>query len=121
MQQNEDREDNTHQLRCIGALCENLSLLFRDRADVLVASDLRWYPKEGHPEVVVRPNIMVVPGRPPGNRQSYKQWEEEGVPVTVVFEVLSPTLACFDVLDKREFYEDHGVRNTTWSPPAPTG
>jgi hypothetical protein len=42
-------------------------------------------------------------------RYSYKQWEEGNVPVTVVFEVLSPKNTVTEMANKFAFYEDHGV------------
>jgi hypothetical protein len=43
------------------------------------------------------------------DRGCYKQWEEANVPLTVVFEVVSPTLGAEEMIDKQFFYEDHGV------------
>jgi hypothetical protein len=52
---------------------------------------------------------MAVFGRRKGDRGSYRQWEEGGVPVTVAFEVLSPGNTVLEMADKFAFYEDHGV------------
>ena len=82
--------DNTRQLRWIVVLYDNLCALFRQNADVFVAGNHLWYPEEGHPEVRNAPDVMVVFGRPKGDRGSYRQWEEGGVPVTVAVEILSP-------------------------------
>jgi Uma2 family endonuclease len=101
--------DNTLQLRWIVILFGNLSALFDGRADVFVAADLLWYPVEGQPEENVAPDVLVVFGRPKGHRGSYKQWEEEGVPLTVVFEILSPSNTWMAMDDKHLFYEEHGV------------
>src|SRR5207244_1411280 len=51
----------------------------------------------------------VVFGRPKGDRPSYKQWEEGDVPMTVVFEVLSPKNTPLEMLKKFHFYEEYGV------------
>jgi Uma2 family endonuclease len=101
--------ENTRQLRWIVILFGNLSALFDGRADVFVAADLLWYPVEGQPEVRTAPDVLVVFGRPKGDRGSYKQWEEDNVPITVVFEVLSPGNTWMEMDDKCAFYEDHGV------------
>jgi Uma2 family endonuclease len=101
--------DNTKQLRWIVVLFGNLAALFRDRADVFVAADLFWYPVEGHPEIRAAPDVLVVFGRPKGDRRSYKQWEEENVPVTVVFEILSPGNTVPEMDDKHAFYEEYAV------------
>src|SRR5262245_44172311 len=81
--------DNTKQFRWIVVLYGNLAALFRARADVFVSGNQNWYPVEGHPEVCIAPDVYAVFGRPKGDRPSYKQWEEGGVPLTVVFEILS--------------------------------
>jgi Uma2 family endonuclease len=101
--------ENTKQARWITVLFGNLCALFREAADVFVAMDLFWYAAQGHPEVRTAPDVLVVFGRPKGDRGSYKQWEEAGVPVTVVFEVLSPGNTVPEMADKFAFYEDHGV------------
>jgi Uma2 family endonuclease len=101
--------ENTLQLQWIVALYVNLAALFRDRADVFVAADLLWYPVEGQPEVRIAPDVLVVFGRPKGHRGSYRQWEEGNVPLTVVFEVLSPGNTVMEMADKQAFYEEHGV------------
>ena len=56
--------DNTQQFRWIVLLKENLECLFAQNPDVFVAGDLLWYPVEGHPEIRVAPDAMVVLGRP---------------------------------------------------------
>jgi Uma2 family endonuclease len=101
--------ENTLQLRWIVILFGNLSALFNGRADVFVAADLFWYPVEGHPEIRTAPDVLVVFGRPKGHRGSYRQWEEGNVPLTVVFEVLSPGNTVPEMADKLAFYEEHGV------------
>jgi Uma2 family endonuclease len=101
--------DNTKQARWIVVLFSNLAALFYARADVFVACDLLWYPVEGQAEIRIAPDVLVVFGRPKGDRGSYKQWEEGGVPLTVAFEILSPGNTVEEMDDKRAFYEEHGV------------
>jgi Uma2 family endonuclease len=101
--------DNILQMRWIVVLFGNLAALFRDAADVFVAGNLFWYPVEGGSEVRNAPDVLVVFGRRKGDRGSYKQWEEGGVPVTVAFEILSPGNTYTEMEDKRLFYEEHGV------------
>ncbi len=105
----EPMADNTKQLRWIVVLFGNLAALFRDRADVFVAANLNWYPVEGLSAVRIAPDVLVVFGRPKGDRGSYKQWEEGNVPLTVVFEILSPSNTVMEMDDKLDFYEEHGV------------
>lgn len=102
--------DNTLQLEYIIYLYDNLCALFADREDVFVAADLFWYPVEGRPDIRTAPHVMVVLGRPKGHRPSYKQWEEEGVPPRVVFEVLSPGNRPLELVEKSRFYEQYGVQ-----------
>jgi Uma2 family endonuclease len=101
--------DNTEQFRWIQVLHGNLAARYRDRKDVLVAGNLLCYPEEGHPEINSAPDVFVVFGRPKGPRRSYKQWEEDNVPLTVVFEVLSPNNTVPEMARKFAFYEEHGV------------
>lgn len=101
--------DNTRPFRWILILAGNLAALFRDRADVFVCGNQFWYPVEGEAEVRAAPDVYAVFGRPKGDRASYRQWEEGDVPLTVVFEVLSPGNTHPEMLDKHAFYEDFGV------------
>jgi Uma2 family endonuclease len=101
--------DNTRQFRWIVILAGNLAALFRDRADVFVSGNQFWYPVEGEPEVRSAPGVYAVFGRPKGQRSSYKQWEEDNVPMTVVFEILSPSKTVPEMNDKLAWYEEHGV------------
>src|SRR5262249_871384 len=48
-------------------------------------------------------------GRPKGDRSSYVQHQEGGVPMTVVFEVLSPSNKSQEMVEKFHFYDDYGV------------
>ncbi len=101
--------DNTLQFRWIVLIKENLECLFQNRSDVFVAGDLLWYPVEGHPEIRVAPDAMVVFGRPPGDRGSYRQWQEENIAPQVVFEILSPGNTLREMAKKLAFYERYGV------------
>ena len=87
----------------------NLDILFFDRSDVFVAGDLLWYPLEGEPKIRTAPDVMVAFGRPKGYRGSYMQWEEEGIPPQVVFEILSPGNRTGEMMRKFKFYERFGV------------
>ena len=101
--------DNTKQARWIVVLFDNLLALFAGMADVFVAADLLWYAVEGDPDASTAPDVLIVFGRPKGDRGSYKQWEENDVPVTVAFEVVSPGNTYREMADKYDFYERHGV------------
>ncbi|MEN9244859.1 MAG: Uma2 family endonuclease, partial [Gloeomargarita sp. DG02_5_bins_242] len=100
--------DNTVQFRWLVLIKENLECLFADAADVFVAGDLLWYPVEGHPEIRVAPDVMVVFGRPKGERGSYRQWEEDNIAPQVVFEILSPGNTFKEMAKKLKFYDRYG-------------
>jgi len=101
--------DNTKQFRWIVTLEGGFEALFRDREDVFVAGDLFWYSVEGRPDIRMAPDVMIVFGRPKGDRPSYKQWEEENIAPQVVFEVLSPGNSLLEMAKKLEFYDRYGV------------
>lgn len=101
--------ENTKQFRWIVVLFGNLPALFHRHDDVFVAADLFWYPVEGQPEIRIAPDVLVVFGRPKGDRGSYRQWEEGGVPLTVGIEVLSPGSTFTEMDAKFLFYEEYGV------------
>src|SRR5436309_1845545 len=100
--------DNTRQARWIVVLFDNLLALFHAIPDVFIAADLLWYAVEGEPGQRIAPDVLVVFGRPKGDRGSYRQWEEADVPITVAFEVLSPGNTHTEMIEKHAFYEDHG-------------
>lgn len=101
--------ENTLQYEWITTIKGGLEAIFRDRPDVFVAGDLFWYPIEGDPNTRTAPDTMVVFGRPPGHRGSYRQWEEGGIPPQVVFEILSPGNRTGEMTRKLHFYDEHGV------------
>lgn len=100
--------DNTIQFRWIVTIKENLELLLAAAVDVFVAGDLLWYPVEGSLRRQA-PDVMVVFGRPKGDRRSYKQWEENNIPPQVVFEILSPGNLAKEMAKKLLFYQRYGV------------
>jgi Uma2 family endonuclease len=101
--------DNTKQFRWIVTIKENIELLFADDSQVFVAGDLLWYPVEGNNKLAYAPDTMVVFGRPKGDRGSYQQWKEDGIPPQVVFEILSPSNRLAEMMRKLDFYQQYGV------------
>ncbi len=101
--------DNTKQFRWIVTIKENLELLFAQDPNVFIAGDLLWYPIEGDNKTRLAPDTMVVFGRPKGDRGSYQQWKEGGIPPQVVFEILSPGNRMGEMNRKLRFYEQYGV------------
>jgi Uma2 family endonuclease len=102
--------ENTLQFRWIVTIKEGLEALFRNRPDVFVAGDFFWYPVEGDPRIRVAPDVMIVFGRPKGDRPSYMQWDEGGIAPQVIFEILSPGNRTWEMEQKLLFYERHGVQ-----------
>lgn len=101
--------DNTKQFRWIVVIKENLELLFVNQPEVFVAGDLLWYPVEGDNAIRQAPDVMVVVGRPKGDRGSYRQWQEDNLAPQVVFEILSPGNRYGEMLRKLGFYDRHRV------------
>jgi Uma2 family endonuclease len=101
--------ENTIQYQYIITIQVGLDAMFADDPDVFVAADLFWYPVEGRPDIRTAPDVMVVFGRPKGDRGSYRQWEESGVAPQVVFEIISPGNTVAEMRLKRMFYNRYGV------------
>ncbi len=101
--------DNTEQFRWIVTIQGGFDALYKDRPDVFVAGDLLWYPVEGDNTIRIAPDVMVVFGRPKGQRGSYQQWREDNIAPQVVFEVVSPGNRFGEMLKKFRFYERYGV------------
>jgi Uma2 family endonuclease len=100
--------DNTKQARWMVVFHGNLEALFRDQV-VFVALDLMWYARKDFPGENAAPDVFVVFGRPPGDRTSYKQWEEADVAPQVVVEILSPGNKPEEMEKKEAFYSEYGV------------
>ncbi|MEA5534615.1 Uma2 family endonuclease [Crocosphaera sp. XPORK-15E] len=101
--------DNTLQFRWITMIKANLDWLFANDNNVFVAGDLLWYPVEGDNKKRLAPDVMVVFGRPKGERGSYQQWKEYNIAPQVVFEILSPGNTQTEMSRKLLFYERYGV------------
>lgn len=101
--------DNTRQFRWILTLYSGLASWYRNDKDVFVAGNLFWYPVEGDPRVRTAPDVMLVFGRPKGDRSSYMQWKEENIAPQIVVEILSPGNTVMEMMNKLEWYERYGV------------
>ena len=101
--------DNTKQFRWIVTIQGGLDALFKDDPNVFVAGDLLWYPVEENNTISKAPDVMVVFGRPKGDRGSYQQWQENNIAPQVVVEILSPGNRLTEMLNKLRFYERYGV------------
>lgn len=101
--------DNTKQFRWILTIQQNLAWLFAGDPNVFVAGNLLWYPVEGNNKIRIGPDVMVVFGRPKGDRGSYQQWLEENIAPQVVFEIFSPGNRFTEMNQKQAFYDRRGV------------
>ena len=105
--------ENTEHYRWIVTIKENLEILYAADANVFVAGDLLWYPREKEPEEQtppsVGPDVMVILGVPKGKRGSYQQWMEGNIVPQVVFEILSPSNTSKEMREKFAFYQQYGV------------
>jgi Uma2 family endonuclease len=101
--------DNTKQFNWIMLIKANLDVRFARRDDVFISGDMLWYPTRGDNKTRIAPDVMVVIGRPKGDRGSYQQWNEENVTPHVAFEILSPGNTAKEMNDKRLFYDVYGI------------
>ncbi|MBD2579942.1 Uma2 family endonuclease [Oscillatoria sp. FACHB-1406] len=101
--------DNTKQYRWIVLIKENLELLLAENPEVFVAGDLLWYAVEGSPKIRIAPDVMIIFGRPKGDRGSYQQWKEDNIAPQVIFEILSPGNRFKEMVKKFNFYNRYGV------------
>ena len=101
--------ENTRQYRWLTRIKGGLDARFEHDPLVFVAGDLLWYPVEHAPDINTAPDVMVVVGRPKGERGSYKQWEEADIAPQVVFEIWSPGNRKPEKEKKLVWYEDYGV------------
>ena len=101
--------DNTKQFELIVEIKKGLDLLYINEPNVFIAGDLFWYPVQGQSKIVTAPDVMVVFGRPKGDRGSYRQWEEDNIAPQVVFEILSPSNDRIEMSKKLLFFDRHQV------------
>ncbi|NJK74042.1 MAG: Uma2 family endonuclease [Microcoleus sp. SU_5_6] len=101
--------ENTKQFQLIMRIQGGIDALFKDNDSVFVAGDLLWYPVEGNDKTRQAPDIMVVFGRPKGDRGSYQQWLEDNIAPQVVFEIISPGNRMKAMYKLFKFYQQYGV------------
>ncbi len=81
-------EHDVHRVM-VDLLAAGLVARFAGAQDVAVFSRLAWFPDRSNTRIRLDPDVMVVRGRPPGPRKSFKDWMEDGVVPSVVVEVWS--------------------------------
>ena len=74
----------------------------------VLANQFLYYAK-GFPKLRVAPDVMVIFGVEPGGRDSFKTWEEGAGP-SVIFEMTSTSTWKEDQRQKRNLYEQIGVK-----------
>ncbi len=87
----------------------NMRGYFRGRPDMFIAGNHSVYPVRGADTIHTAPDVFIVFGRPPVNRECYRVWEEDDIFPQVVFEVSSPDSVPAELEKKRLFYERYGV------------
>ena len=86
-----------------------LKMHFAAFGDIYVSSDLLVYYDQGNPNTAVAPDVFVAFGVPKRVRKSYRLWQERRVP-DFVLEVASDSTAEDDATEKKDLYEELGVR-----------
>jgi Uma2 family endonuclease len=103
--------ENTLQFRFITTIVGGLKAQYREHPNVFIAGDLLWYPVQGQRNLNQAPDVMVVFGRPKGERTSYLQWREDNRPPQVTFEIASQSNTQQELeVKKLNFYQRYGVQ-----------
>lgn len=79
---------------------------FRDDPLVYVSGNNFVYYQRGVPSAVVSPDTYLVRGVPPGQRDTFKVWEEGGHRPCFALEIISKTTRQVDLGDKMSRYRD---------------
>ncbi len=114
-------ESALHQ-RTVDLFYAGLAAGFASRADVAVHSRLAWFPDRADTRIRLDPDVLVVFGRPPQDRSSYRAWDEEGVQPTVFIEVRSDHDTDADYRERLQRAREYGVEEVVIVAPfAPGG
>lgn len=114
-------EDDLHRI-LVDLMAAGLVRRFAAAPDVAVFSRLAWFPDRDNTRIRLDPDVMVVRGRPPGRRRSYKAWVEDGVAPAVIVEVWSEEDTDADYRRRLERARRYGVEEVVFVVPfAPGG
>ncbi len=93
------------------ALLATLEVLrqYLDEQQAVVLANQFLYYSQGFPKLRVAPDVMVIFGVEPGDRDNYKIWQEGEVP-SVVFEMTSKGTRANDETFKKTLYAQLGVQ-----------
>ncbi|HVM13054.1 MAG TPA: Uma2 family endonuclease [Egibacteraceae bacterium] len=106
----------------VDLIAAGLVARFADRDDVAVFARLGWFPDRDDTRIRLDPDVMVVRGRPPGHRKSYRSWQEGHVPPAVLIEVWSDDDTDADYRRRLERAHQYGVQEVVIVDPfAPGG
>ena len=101
--------DSTIQYKLIVKIKEGCESLFKNDPNVFVAADLLWYSVQGRTDISQAPDVMVIFGRPKGDRRSYLQWREDNIAPQVAFEIRSHSESQTKMNKKLSFYNRYEV------------
>lgn len=114
-------EDDLHRV-LVDLMAAGLGRRFAGAPDVAVFARLAWFPDRSNTRIRLDPDVMVVRGRPPGRRKSYKAWVEDQVAPAVIIEVWSEDDTDADYRTRLERARRYGVQEAVIVAPfAPGG
>ena len=87
-----------------------LETYFKERPEVYISGDILMYYREGYPQEVVAPDVLVTFGIGQKPRRTYKVWEEGKVP-DFVMEFSSKSTYRNDLGEKMELYASLGIQD----------
>ena len=87
-----------------------LETYFKERPEVYISGDILMYYREGYPQEVVAPDVLVTFGIGQKSRRTYKVWEEGKVP-DFVMEFSSKSTYRNDLGQKMELYASLGIQD----------
>lgn len=102
-------ETDVHRDLMSEILITPLKTRYQKAGNVYVTGNIWLYYEEGDPTAVISPDVFVVFGLPNRRRRVYKMWVEGKGP-DVVFELTSTSTRRRDLGEKRQLYEDLGVK-----------
>jgi Uma2 family endonuclease len=119
-----DREslvESSDDLYVVTTILEMLQSHLKGQQVTVLATQFLYYAQE-FPRLKVAPDVMVIVGVEPGERDNYKVWEEGQVP-SVIFEITSLDTRSEDDVEKKYLYESLGIKeywqfdpNSEWIP-----
>jgi Uma2 family endonuclease len=106
----EPMAETDYHITAIMLLMDALRYFFRNRPDVLVASNMFWFWERGNPFARRAPDVMVVPRVGNHPRFSFRSWNEGGAVPALIIELTSYKTWQEDIGPKFELYQRLGVR-----------